>query len=148
MAATFLAKSTGSWRTLKNMAEQVTAISRAVSDVLTGAYMQKRLTQEDLAERANMSIWTLQKKLRGRSPITATDLVVIANAIGVNPGETLERALSHLAEQERAKSEGIASLSEHRRRKTPAEMTEEELEGERSAANTDPEHEYDEPDPT
>lgn len=128
------------------MAEQVTPISRAISDVLTGAYSRKRLTQEEIAERANMSIWTLQKKLRGRAPITATDLVILSQAIGVSPSKMLEDALEEVAEQERvAASEGVVSISDHRRRKTPAEMTEEELARERSAANTDPEMGYDEP---
>lgn len=127
------------------MAEQVTPISRAISDVLTGAYSRKRLTQEEIADRANMSIWTLQKKLRGRAPITATDLVVLSEAIGVSPSKMLEDALEEVAEQERQTSEGVVSISEHRRRKTPAEMTEEELERERSAANTDDEIGRDEP---
>lgn len=133
------------------MAEQVTAISRAVSDQLTGAYASKRLKQEEIAERAEMSIWTLQKKLRGRAPVSATDLVVIAQAIGVSPAKILEAALEELEAQKPAPetivSEGVASISDHRRKKKPSEMTEEELhafEGE-SAANTDPELGHDEP---
>jgi len=129
------------------MAEQVTPISRAISDVLTGAYARKRLTQEELAERAQMSIWTLQKKLRGRAPITATDLVIIARAIGIDPGKVLQEAIEEVDEAERLASEGIASISEHRNKK-PSEMTEEELdafEGE-SAANKDKELGHDEPD--
>lgn len=132
------------------MGEQVTDISRAVSDKLTGAYASKRLTQEEIAERANMSIWTVQKKLRGRAPITATDLVVIAEAIGVSPAKILTEALDELKEQESLTSEGVASIADQRRKKRPSEMTEEELdafEGE-SAANTDPELGHDEPDPT
>lgn len=126
------------------MAEQVTPISRAVSDQLTGAYASKRLTQDQIAERAEMSIWTLQKKLRGRAPVTATDLVVIATAIGVSPSKILEDAMAQVAEQET--SEAVASLDAHRKKKTPADMTEDEMESERSAANTDPEIGFDEPD--
>lgn len=126
------------------MAETVTPISQAISDALTGAYARKRLTQEQIADRANMSLVTLQKKLRGRSPISATDLVVLAQAIGVDPAKVLDDAL----EDVNAASEGVVSLSEHRRKKSPAEMTDEELDafdGE-SAANTDPEMGHDEPD--
>lgn len=130
------------------MAEQVTDISRAVSDKLTGAYASKRLTQDEIAERAQMSIWTLQKKLRGRAPISATDLVVIAQAIGVSPAKILNEALEELEEQKLAASEGVASIADQRRKKSPATMTDAELEGERSAANTDPEIGYDEPDNT
>lgn len=123
------------------MAEQVTPLSRAVSDQLTGAYASKRLTQEEIAERAEMSIWTLQKKLRGRSPVSATDLVVIATAIGVSPPKVLEDAMAQVA-----KSEALSSLDAHRKKK-PSQMTDEELEGVPSAANTDPGIGHDEPDP-
>jgi transcriptional regulator with XRE-family HTH domain len=130
------------------MAEQITPISRAVSDILTGAYNKKRLTQEVVAQRAEMSIWTLQKKLKGRSPISATDLVVLSEAIGVDPAGVLQEAMDDVENARLLTSEGVASISEQRRKKTPATMTDEELEGERNAANTDPEMGGDEPDPT
>lgn len=128
------------------MAENISEISRALSDVLTGAYARKRLTQEQIAATTEMPLVTVQKKLRGRSPISATDLVVLSRAIGVDPAKVLQEALNEVSEAERLTSEGVASISEHRRRKTPAEMTEEELERERSAANTDPDINGDEPD--
>ncbi|WP_404474765.1 helix-turn-helix domain-containing protein [Microbacterium aerolatum] len=129
------------------MAENVTPISRAISDVLTGAYARKRLTQDQIAAKVDMSPVTLQKKLRGRSPITATDLVILARAIGVDPASVLNDAIEDVATAERQKSEGVASIADQRRKKTPAEMTDDELEafeGE-SAANTDPEMGHDEP---
>lgn len=127
------------------MAEQVTEISRAVSDKLTGAYASKRLTQDEIAERAQMSIWTLQKKLRGRSPISATDLVVIAQAIGVSPAKILTEALEELEEQSRM-SAPVVTLSDQRNKKTPATMTDDELEAiQKKAAINDEELEQDEP---
>lgn len=141
----FLSISPGTWHTLERMAEQVTDISRAVSDALTGAYASKRLTQDEIAERAEMSIWTLQKKLRGRAPVTATDLVVIAQAIGVSPTKILTDALEELEIQKRQMSEGVANISDQRRKKSPADMTDEELDNERSAAVVDPENLHDEP---
>ncbi|WP_420111644.1 helix-turn-helix domain-containing protein [Pseudactinotalea sp.] len=131
------------------MAEQVTDISRAVSDKLTGAYASKRLTQEEIADRAHMSIWTLQKKLRGRAPITATDLVVISQAIGVSPTKILTEALEEIEEQKRLVSAGVASMAEHRK-KRPSEMTEEELDAfkDEGAANTDDELGHDQPQDT
>lgn len=127
------------------MAEQMTPISRAVSDILTGAYNKKRLTQEVVAERAGMSIWTLQKKLKARAPISATDLVLLATAIGVDPGEVITEAIADVEHAERLASEGVANIAEQRRKKTPATMTDDELEGERNAANTDPEMGGDDP---
>jgi len=129
------------------MAEQISPISRAISDVLTGAYMKKRLTQDVVAERAQMSIWTLQKKLKARAPITATDLVILSKAIGVKPGDVLEEAMADLAHEERLASEGIRTIAEQARKKRPSEMTEEELDafdGE-AAANTHPDLGHDEP---
>lgn len=128
------------------MPEQITPISRAISDILTGAYMKKRLTQDVVAERAGMSIWTLQKKLKARAPISATDLVILANAIGVDPTAVLEEAMADVAAAEKLASVGIPTIAEQRK-KRPSEMTEEELdafEGEQ-AANRDPEIGHDEP---
>lgn len=128
------------------MAEQMTPISRAVSDILTGAYNKKRLTQEVVAERAGMSVWTLQKKLKARAPISATDLVVLSNAIGVNPTSVLEEAMSDVEHAERLASEGVASISDHRNKKTPATMTDDELDAiQKKAGINDDELEQDEP---
>lgn len=126
------------------MAENVSAVSRAISDELTGAYSKRRLTQEEIARKTDMPLVTVQKKLRGRAPISATDLVILAQAIGVDPAKVLADAMSELD----SASEGVASLAAQRRKKTPATMTDDELEGERNAANTDPEMGHDEPDPT
>lgn len=127
------------------MAQDISPISRKISDVLTGAYARKRLTQEQIANATDMPVVTVQKKLRGRAPITATDLVVLSRAIGVDPSKMLEEALAELDEAERLASAGVASLDAHRK-KLPSEMTDDELEGEASAANTDPEIGHDEPD--
>ena len=122
-------------------------ISRIAADVLTGYYKRKRLTQEELAERASIPLTSLQKKLKARAPITATDLVVLAQAIGVDPVDVMAEIVKETEIAERQASEGVASISDQRRKKKPSEMTEEELdafEGER-AANTDREIGHDEP---
>lgn len=132
------------------MPEQITPISRAISDILTGAYMKKRLTQEVIAERADMSIWTLQKKLKARAPITATDLVILSKVIGVDPSDVLAEAMSDVEQAEKLVSAGIPTITEQRFKKRPSEMTEEELDafkGEQ-AANRDPEIGHDEPETT
>ena len=125
----------------------MTPISRAVSDILTGAYAKKRLTQEVVAERAGMSVWTLQKKLKARAPITATDLVVLANAIGVSPTDVLEEAMADVEKAERHMSAGVASIAEQRfKTKSPATMTDDELDAiEKKAGIEDDELEQDEP---
>ena len=126
------------------MRETVTPISAALSDVLTGAYARKRVTQQDIADRADMSLVTVQKKLRGRSPISATDLVVLSRAIGVDPASVLTDALDELDSRT---SVSPVIIPEQWRKKRPSEMTEGELdvfEG-ASAANTDDELGHDEP---
>jgi len=130
------------------MSEKVTPISRAISDVLTGAYARKRLTQEDLSQRTGIPLVTLQKKLRGRSPISATDLVVIAEAIGVQPPKMLEEAMQELVDQaESGMSAPVANILDQRQKKTPAEMTDDELEAiQKKAAINDTELEQDETD--
>lgn len=122
-------------------------ISRIAADVLTGYYRRKRLTQEELAVRAEIPLTSLQKKLKGNAPITATDLVMLSQAIGISPVDVMAEILKEAEAAESRTSEGIVSISDHRRKKKPSEMTEEELhafEGE-SAANTDPELGHDEP---
>lgn len=133
----------------------MTPISQAVSAVLTGAYNKNRLTQEKVAEKSGMSVWTLQKKLKARAPITATDLVVLSQAIGVDPTEVLKEAMRDVEKLEAASvSEAPVSIADHLEKKVsakkPSEMTGDELdayEGNR-AANTDAEIGHDEPETT
>lgn len=120
-------------------------ISRVAADVLTGYYKRKRLTQEELAEKADIPLTSLQKKLKGRAPITATDLVMLSRAIGIDPTKVMAEIVEEAEAEEQRMSAGVASIAEQRFKKTPATMTDDELEGERSAANTDPEIGYDEP---
>lgn len=120
-------------------------ISRVAADVLTGYYKRKRLTQEELAERAEIPLTSLQKKLKGRAPITATDLVMLSRAIGIDPAKVMAEIVEEADAEEALLSEGVASIAAQRRKKTPATMTDDELEGERNVANTDPEMGGDEP---
>lgn len=119
--------------------------SQALSDALTGAYKARRLKQDVVAERADMSIWTLQKKLKGRAPITATDLVVLARAIGVTPAYLIDEAEKL---QREAMSEPPANVIQIRSKSTPGDGAQEDIDEQPSAANFDPEHEQDESDPT
>lgn len=126
------------------MYEKISPISRAVSDVLTGAYKKRRLTQEAIAAESGFALVTLQKKLRGTSPVSATDLVLIARAIGTEPAEILQEALNDLE----AASEAPVSLDQRRDSKAKSidEMTTEEIESiPEKAATYDPELDQDEP---
>lgn len=128
------------------MSPSQTPISRAISDVLTGYYSRKRLTQEVVAERSGMSIVTLQKKLKANAPISATDLVVISRAIGVEPAKVLEDALAEVAESERQVSDVPVSLKAHREKKSVKDMTDDEIDAlKEKAAIYDTDLEQDEP---
>jgi transcriptional regulator with XRE-family HTH domain len=126
------------------MAAERSPISQAVSDVLTGFYKSRRLTQEVVAARADMSITTLQKKLSGKGPVTATDLVVLSRAIGVDPARVISDAMELLD----SVSEAPVSLDAHRKAKSPADMTDDEIDELQGAAGHDAELEEPEPDPT
>lgn len=123
------------------MAPEQHEISRALSDVFTGLYRKKRLTQDVFAERAEMSIVTLQKKLAAKAPITATDLVLMSAALGVEAKDVLEEAMTDIASRT---SDAPISLDAHRAKK-PAEMNDEEIDRLEGAANHDPENESDQP---
>lgn len=119
--------------------------SQALSDALTGAYKARRLKQEVVAERAGMSIWTLQKKLKGRAPITATDLVILARAIGVTPAALIEAAEQLLAESVSEVPDNVVGI---RPKPSPKDGAQKDIdERQPHAANFDLEHEQDEPDP-
>lgn len=139
----FLSETTGCASYTRTVPPEQPPISRAISDVLTGYYVRKRLTQDVVAERAEMSIVTLQKKLAAKAPITATDLVVLSHAIGVDPKKVLGEAM-----EEAGMSEPPISFDDTLRRKQEeaARMTTFELESqERRAAVHDDELESDEP---
>lgn len=123
------------------MVHEQPAISRAVSDVLTGFYNKRRLTQEVVAARAEMSVVTLQKKLKGNAPITATDLVLLSEAIGVDPRDVLDQAIRDVSEA----ANNVSDLSQKRAERDRILGEGFDEDDHQSAANSDPEHELDEP---
>ena len=102
---------------------------------------------------------TVIRRLKGESEFTVKELEIVAKAVNADPGEIVAQALRNysggdaeegvqkLLVEEAAGplSDAPASLAEHRANKTPAEMTEEEMEGVLNAANRDPEIGRDEP---
>lgn len=122
----------------------ITPLSIKVGDLITSAYSgaridNVRMTQGDLAERAGYSLVTLQKKLAGKAPITATDLVLLAAAIpGASAGDIIETAVKQLGGYEkllseaRGKNEGLVTEVDFEKRRLKGELD--------TAANTiDPE---------
>lgn len=106
---------------------------------------------------------TVNRRLIGETPFTVTEIVVVAKALNTTSLKLTEQALANYAggtaeegleklvaeftkDETAPMSAPVASLDAHRKRKTPAMMTDDELEAELNAASTDPEHQRDEPD--
>lgn len=122
------------------------------------AWLGKVIDDEAVAHggRATLATWlgvseqTINRRARGEVSYTVKDVHTIAAHLGIPASEIVERALSRYGGLDKLLAESVSdlppSLEAHRaKKKTPAEMTEEELEGLSNAANTDPEHEADEP---
>lgn len=109
-----------------------------------------------LAELLNLSQGTIDRRMAGDTPTLARELELIAPALHTTAEAIVAQALRNygggdaeagrlkLARENAAMSAPVISLDA--RRKTPATMTDDELEAERNAASTDPEHQQDEPD--
>ena len=104
---------------------------------------------------------TVNRRLIGETPFTVTEIEVVAKALNTTSLKLTEQALANYAGgtaeegleklvAEYAKDEtapmSAPVISLDARRKTPATMTDDELEAELNAASTDPEHRQDEPD--
>lgn len=99
---------------------------------------------------------TVDRRVSGAAPFLVRELEIVATALNTTPSDIADQALRNYAggtEQEGLEkliaseapvSEAPASLADHRSKKMPSEMTDDELEGVRSAANTDPEIGHDE----
>lgn len=102
-----------------------------------------------LAEWTGLSEQSINRRARGEVSYTVKELETIAARLGIPSGELVERALARFGGMEKLLAEHVSeapvSLEAHRTRRTPAEMTEEEMEGLSNAANTDPDIDRDEP---
>lgn len=112
-----------------------------------------------IADLIGVSTKTIDRRALGDGGYTVRDLHLIAAELHVSAQELIDMALRAYGKGDAAEglrklievegvhlvSEPPTNLTDHRRKKTPAEMTFEELESERSAANTDPEIGFDEP---
>lgn len=122
-----------------NMQDPVTV---KIADLLKRAQRASLLSQGEVAERAGMSVFTLQKKLAGNAPINVDDLLKITAAIGVDPGPIIDAAMDdpavHALYPPDTTHHNVTPLH-------PRDMTVEQLEAiQRRAANHDPEADDDE----
>lgn len=103
---------------------------------------------------------TVDRRVSGDTAFLVKELEIVARALNTSPSEIAEQALRNLSpdgtvegglEMLKAESAPVVSPApitlDTQRKKKPSEMTDEELEGVPSAANTDPEIGHDEPDP-
>lgn len=113
-----------------------------------------------VASVLGVSLKTIDRRVLGDGSYTVKEVNLIADALHMTYDEIVNLALRKYADGSREDgirkliaAEGVhlvseppVSLDQHRKKK-PSEMTDEELEGVPSAANTDPEIGHDEPDP-
>ena len=113
-----------------------------------------------IASLLGVSPKTIDRRVLGNGSYTVKEVALVADALKMTYDEIVNLALRKYADgsvedgvRKLISEEGLhlvsdapASLDAHRKKKTPAEMTEDEMESERSAANTDPEIGFDEPD--
>ncbi len=121
-------------------------INEATAAALRGVMADSKLQQKSWAAKAGLSPVTIQKLLSGKQAIKVPQLLALARASALTPEQVMTRIDEAVA---RAVSEIPVSLDAHRKAKTPAEMTDDEIEElQRKAAIHDDELEQDEPDPT
>src|SRR5690606_31164281 len=71
-----------------------------VGAVLKGEYKKRSMTVESLAETTGIPYSTLRKKFAGDSPILVSEVVMLAKAIGITPGQVLTEAETMLGQQQ------------------------------------------------
>lgn len=119
--------------------------------VVRSKRIKRDLSQADAAAGAGIPLSNYQRREAGTNEITVSELNRIAEVVGVPAHALVQEALDDfggmqkLIDEHVGMSEAPVSLDAHRRNRTPAEMTEEEMEGVPNAAGTDPELGYDEP---
>lgn len=116
--------------------------TQALSDKFTGAYSERRMTQREVAEKAGLSLATIQRLFKGQRGFGATQVVQIATAIGVDPEEYMRAA--RLEAQRRMSEAAPDNVTQLTRKKQVDEMSVDEIEALPHAATRDPEMDTDE----
>lgn len=121
---------------------------QAVADSLVEAYKGERLTQPELAKRAGITDRTLQRYLSGATEIGTATFLMLAEAIGVDPSDIIDRAQARAQRRVERMSDAPTKtddLETKRKQKAVAEMSTAEIEALDHAATRDPELDTDEP---
>lgn len=122
-----------------------------LGNVIRAKRTKIRMSQNELADASGIAMSNLQRRENGKIEITVSEIKRIAEALGVPAHELVDEALEDFGGMDKLIAEHVGmsevpvSLDAHRERRNVADMNEEEWEGERSAANTDPEIGLDEP---
>lgn len=115
--------------------------NQATADVLEGARKERRMTQDQVAEKSGIPLVTLQRALSGKTSIKIGTFLTICSAIGIDPGEIMARITKRSEELSVVPDTNVIQL----RSKKVEDMTVGEIESiQRYAANRDPEANEDE----
>lgn len=124
-----------------------------VGQYIEGAMKRRGMRQEDLAAATGIAKTLIGRIIRGTRPVTVLEFEVIAGVVNYPAGQLLADALEEYGGMdkllaEHAPSEVASTVDDlaKKRESRTGEIDVDEYEG-RSAANVDPEHERDEPDP-
>jgi transcriptional regulator with XRE-family HTH domain len=118
---------------------QATDLNTLVGATLKGEYKKRGLRLEDLAPTVGIPYGTLRRKIAGESPIFASELVLLCQAIGVTPERVLADAIDLFGGTDKLMSEAssISELSEKERMQEEARaMSTEQIEGLTNHAGT------------
>lgn len=118
-------------------------INRATSAVLKGVMLESELQQKTWADKAGISVVTLQKLLSGNQSVKVPQLLALAHASKFTPEEVMERINRAV---QRAVSDAASNVTEIRPNQSPKDGAQEDFDGQARAAHRDAELEQDEPD--
>lgn len=123
------------------MADETSPVNIATGSVLKGAVREAGKSQSEVAEAIGQSLTTIQRIFAGKRNITITQFLQIADFIGIEADDLLDRVTKRLGQMSE-RPDNVTALP----KKKPAEMTDEELEAiQKKAAIDDEELDQDEP---
>lgn len=122
------------------MADETSPVNIATGSVLKGAVREAGKSQSEVAAAIDQSLTTIQRIFAGKRNITITQFLQIADFIGIEADDLLDRVTKRLAQMSE-RPDNVTSLP----MKKPAEMTDDELEAiQKKAAIEDEELDQDE----
>lgn len=131
--------------------KKLSDFDKKLGSVVRSKRVKVGLTRAQLAELTGIAEANLKRREAGANEITVSELKRIAEAVGVPAAELADEALKDFGGMDKLIGEHVGmsdvpvNLDAHRKRRTPADMDEDEWGGLSNAAGTDPELEQDEP---